>query len=104
LAIRPEAAINIGSGALSGLVQKAVYQGTRFAYQILIGEQQLELSLDARCVLSPGDNLRFDLDPNLMWMVADEPCVQTVTASEDASEAEGRAKAAARSETEGRAI
>ncbi|MDR2197066.1 MAG: ABC transporter ATP-binding protein [Coriobacteriales bacterium] len=83
LAIRPEAACNIGTGVLQGVVLSATFKGTSFSYRVRIdertleqtsndcepGELELELELDSREVFSPGELLRFDLDARRMWML-----------------------------------
>jgi ABC-type Fe3+/spermidine/putrescine transport system ATPase subunit len=69
LAIRPEAAVDIGSGVVSGIITGAEFLGSHILYTVDCRGVLLELSLSKRHNFSPGAPLNFNLDPSLMWLV-----------------------------------
>ena len=72
LVMRPEAAANIGQGALEGRVLEATYKGMSVSYSIECAGQNLHLTIPGQQALLPGDTVRFDLDPHMLWFVADD--------------------------------
>lgn len=72
LAMRPEAATNVGEGSLAGTVRDAAFRGMSMAYRLECAGQLIEVTLPASCRFSEGDDIRFDLDPSLLWFVADD--------------------------------
>ncbi|MDR3315869.1 MAG: ABC transporter ATP-binding protein [Coriobacteriales bacterium] len=69
LAIRPEAAIEVGSGSILGTIARAEFLGSHILYTVDCNGVQLELSLSKRHEYAPGSSLTFNLDPSLMWVV-----------------------------------
>ncbi|MDR2605804.1 MAG: ABC transporter ATP-binding protein [Oscillospiraceae bacterium] len=69
LCIRPEAAVNVGSGALRGVVCSALPQGLETLYSADCNGVTLKLSANSRRIYAPGEEFRFDLDPLMMWFV-----------------------------------
>jgi ABC-type sugar transport system ATPase subunit len=69
LCIRPEAARGIGGGSLRGSVVSAMPQGMDTMYEIMCGEARLTLAFSARYSFSVGEEISFDLDPQMMWCV-----------------------------------
>lgn len=80
LAIRPEAAVNVGSGAIIGRVAAAVYQGMDIVYELNCEGRSLHMRLPARYGFAVGDDIAFDLDPRHLWLVSDDG-----SAADDAS-------------------
>lgn len=72
LVMRPEAACNIGSGALAGIVRDATYRGMNVSYVIECAGETLRLTLSAHYDFTVGSEMRFDLDPAMLWFVADD--------------------------------
>ena len=72
LIMRPEAATNIGSGALTGVVRDDVYRGMTRTYSVECRGVQLQLTVPATCEVPRGGTLTFDLDPKLLWYVEDD--------------------------------
>ena len=72
LVMRPEAACNIGSGALRGTVLDAVYKGAHVAYLVDVCNCKLQLTLPASYDYAAGDDITFDLDVGGLWFVADD--------------------------------
>ena len=76
--MRPEAATNVSHGAMAGTVVDCVYRGMSSSVRVRIGETQLQLSLPSSVSVNPGEALRFDLDPSLLWFVeADDQAYPT---------------------------
>lgn len=69
LAVRPEAAIAVGTGPLRGRVESRVRNGMEVTYRLRVQERELELVLDVRTQFEVGDDIAFDLDPEMMWFV-----------------------------------
>jgi ABC-type Fe3+/spermidine/putrescine transport system ATPase subunit len=69
LAIHPESAINLGSGAITGTVENLTRLGMDIIYRVRVREATLDLVLSARMQFDRGDTLSFDLDPNMIWPV-----------------------------------
>ena len=72
LVMRPEAAVNIGSGALAGIVRDDVYRGMTRAYKVECAGELLQLAVPATCEVPVGEEMSFDLDPKLLWFVEDD--------------------------------
>ena len=72
IVMRPEAACNVGSGALEARVVEATYKGMNIAYTVECGSTELRLELSAHYEFAEGDTMRFDLDPDMLWFVADD--------------------------------
>lgn len=74
LVMRPEAALVSpgGSGALTGVVRDATYRGTSMSYRVECAGQVLQLALPTSCVYEVNQRVQFDLDPNMLWYVADD--------------------------------
>ena len=72
LVARPEAACNVGSGALHGCVADATFRGMSVGATVECNGAKLALSLPLGQVPPVGDELHFDLDPALLWFVADD--------------------------------
>ena len=72
LVMRPEAAVNIGGGALEGVVRMATYRGASVSYRVECAGRKLELSLPASSEFSEGERFTFDLAPDKLWYVADD--------------------------------
>ena len=72
LVMRPEAAVNIGSGGLSGIVRDDVYRGMTRAYKVECADMMLQLAVPATCEIPLGGEIAFDLDPKLLWFVEDD--------------------------------
>ena len=75
LAVRPEAATNVGQGAISGVVTQAVYKGMDIVYDLDCAGVSLRLELSARFGYGVGDTITFDLDPTHLWLVEDDGSV-----------------------------
>ena len=72
LVMRPEAAVNIGSGTLKGIVRDDVYRGMTRAYRVECAGSTLQLAVPATCEVPVGQEMTFDLDPKLLWFVEDD--------------------------------
>ena len=72
LVMRPEAATNVGSGSLEGVVREDVYRGMTRTYRIDCVGESLQLALPASYEVPVGETLSFDLDPSLLWFVEDD--------------------------------
>jgi len=72
LVARPEAACNVGSGALRGCVADATFRGMSVGATVECNGAKLALSLPLGQVPPVGEELHFDLDPALLWFVADD--------------------------------
>jgi ABC-type Fe3+/spermidine/putrescine transport system ATPase subunit len=72
LVMRPEAAINVGAGNLTGLVRDAVYRGMTMSYQVECEGVLLSLATPSTCEIAVDETLSFDLDPKLLWFVEDD--------------------------------
>ena len=72
LVMRPEAAVNIGAGALKGIVRDDVYRGMTRAYKVECGGSLLQLAVPATYEVPVGAEMAFDLDPKLLWFVEDD--------------------------------
>ena len=72
LVMRPEAATNIGTGALTGIVRDDVYRGMTRAYKVECAGQLLQLSVPSTYEVPIGGELAFDLDPKMLWFVEDD--------------------------------
>ena len=72
LVMRPEAVCNIGAGALAGEVLEATYKGMNVAYRVACAGEILQLSVSTQHVFAVGDTMQFDLDPGMLWFVADD--------------------------------
>ena len=75
LVMRPEVAVNIGSessDALSGIVRDATYRGASMSYRVECAGQLLQLVVPSSCEFAIGQTMRFELDPSMLWYVADD--------------------------------
>lgn len=72
MVMRPEAAINIGEGRLSGIVRDAVYRGMTMSYQVECSGVMLNLAVPSTYEVPAGSTISFDLDPKLIWFVEDD--------------------------------
>ena len=72
LAVRPEAAVNVGGGRLRAVVRRATYAGMSTRYEVTCGDVPLLLALPARERFAEGDEIAFDLDPASVWYVRDD--------------------------------
>lgn len=72
LVMRPEAAINVGTGNLRGIVRDQVYRGMTTAYQVECEGVLLQLAIPSTYQAAVGDTMAFDLDPKLLWFVEDD--------------------------------
>ena len=72
LVVRPEAAIDIGGGALSGRVLDETFRGMSIGAVVECNGAKLSLSLPIGQAPPVGGELRFGLDPSLLWFVADD--------------------------------
>jgi ABC-type Fe3+/spermidine/putrescine transport system ATPase subunit len=72
LAVRPEAAVNIGSGRLEARVCEVAFRGVALGLRVMCGQTELHLSLPARHLFEPGQIMRFDIDPGALWFVAED--------------------------------
>ncbi|MDR2672675.1 MAG: TOBE domain-containing protein [Coriobacteriales bacterium] len=72
LAIRPDAAYNLGTGSIEGTVVEATFTGSQIAYRIDCTGVLLNLRVAARHNYAVGQTLSFDLDPSMLWTVAVE--------------------------------
>ena len=75
LVMRPEAAVNVGpegAGRLSGVVRDVTYRGMSMSYRVECIGCPLQLVLPANLEFSVGDAMCFDLDPAMLWFVADD--------------------------------
>ena len=72
LVMRPEAAVNVGSGSLHGIVRDEVYRGMTIAYQVECAGEMLQLAIPSTYQAAVGDEVAFDLDPKLLWYVSDD--------------------------------
>lgn len=74
LVMRPEAATvpADGVGKLQGIVRDATYRGTTMSYRVECAGHVLQLVLPASCSYEIGCEIRFDLDPKMLWYVADD--------------------------------
>ena len=72
LVMRPEAACNVGSGSMRGIVRDVVYRGMTSSYQVECAGQSLQLAIPSSYEAAAGDEVTFDLDPKLLWYVADD--------------------------------
>lgn len=69
LCVRPEAAENIGGGSLRGVVSSMLPQGIETVYEVLCQGARLKLVMNARYAFSAGEEMTFDLNPQMMWCV-----------------------------------
>lgn len=69
LAVRPEGAVNIGSGSLRATVETAQCDGVWTAYQVRCCGELLMLKIPSRHRFSCGDEFSFDIDANMVWFV-----------------------------------
>ena len=69
LCIRPEAAENIGSGSMRARVASFMPHGMDTVYELICQESQLKLLLSSRYVFNIGEEIAFDLNPQMMWCV-----------------------------------
>jgi ABC-type Fe3+/spermidine/putrescine transport system ATPase subunit len=69
LCVRPEAAINIGTGSLAAAVTAVQPRGVQTAYETVCNGRALKFVLSARHVYNTSDVLHFDLDPDMVWAV-----------------------------------
>lgn len=72
LAVRPEAATDVGAGAIKGRVVSAVFKGLDVAYDVDCSGILLRLDLSARYGYREGDEISFNLDPTHLWFVEDD--------------------------------
>jgi ABC-type Fe3+/spermidine/putrescine transport system ATPase subunit len=72
LCLRPEAAENIGGGSLRGTVSSVAPQGMDTVYEVLCQGARLKLAVSARYVFAAGDEMAFDLNPQMMWYLKPE--------------------------------
>ena len=72
LVMRPEAACNVGQGMLEAHVVEATYKGMNIAYVAECRGVELRLALSAHYEFEENDTMRFDLDPDMLWFVADD--------------------------------
>ncbi len=72
LVMRPEAAVNVGNGHLSGIVRDAVYRGMSVSCSVECAGQLLQLAVPSACEAAIGQELSFDLDSKLLWFVSDD--------------------------------
>lgn len=72
LVMRPEAACSVGEGPLCGVVKDATYKGMNVSYVVECAGVQLRLALSAHYNFAVGETMRFDLDPAMLWYVADD--------------------------------
>ncbi|MDR3308122.1 MAG: ABC transporter ATP-binding protein [Coriobacteriales bacterium] len=70
LTVRPEAAINIGSGQIKALVKETTCEGMSTHYEVICDTMvTLQLNVPARYTFNEGDEVSFDLDPTMLWFV-----------------------------------
>ena len=72
LVMRPEAAANVGNGSLEGVVRDEVYRGMTLALQVECRGSLLQLAVPSTCNVARGERITFDVDPKLVWYVADD--------------------------------
>lgn len=74
LVMRPEAATNVGGeqASISGVVRDATFRGASVSYRIECENCMLQLSMPASLELAIGETVSFDLDPSMLWYVADD--------------------------------
>jgi ABC-type sugar transport system ATPase subunit len=69
LCVRPEAAENIGGGVRRGIVTSVMPQGIETVYEVLCEGVGLRLTMNARHAFGVGEEMMFDLNPQMMWCV-----------------------------------
>jgi ABC-type sugar transport system ATPase subunit len=69
LCVRPEAAENIAGGRLRGTVAAVLPQGMETVYEVVCKEVRLKLVISARYTFNIGEEMAFDLNPEMMWCV-----------------------------------
>ena len=69
VAVRPEAACNIGKGSLKGTVQRAVYQGPVTTCELRCGSLTLTLDLPSSESYVEGSELSFDLNEKSVCII-----------------------------------
>lgn len=72
LAIRPEAATYSEEGAFKGTVKSASYMGAKSEYAVDCNGIRLDLLIRSRSVFLEGEEISFDLDTDMMWVVEEE--------------------------------
>lgn len=73
LAIRPEAAMNVGCGSIAAELGSATCEGVTMRCSLALEDgTALELSLPADKVTKVGDELTFDIDSTCIWFIGDE--------------------------------
>ena len=74
LVMRPEAAVVPAddSGRLCGIVRDATYRGTTMSYRVECAGCLLQLVVPASYAFDVGREIHFDLDPSMLWYVADD--------------------------------
>ncbi|MDR3364616.1 MAG: ABC transporter ATP-binding protein [Clostridiales Family XIII bacterium] len=70
LCVRPEAATEIGRGRIKAVVRSVLPQGIETVYETDCSGARLKLSLNMRHSFSAGEEIRFDIDPQMVWCVA----------------------------------
>ena len=72
LVMRPEAACNVGAGAIRATVRDAVYRGMTTSCQVECAGLMLQLAIASTYEVAIGDEVAFDLDPKLLWYVGND--------------------------------
>ena len=80
LMVHPQAAICTPSGKYGGIVKEAVYLGTISNYTVDCNGVILKLQVSCRNMHLVGEELRFNIDMNMIWPVEDEPDPEPVRA------------------------
>jgi ABC-type sugar transport system ATPase subunit len=69
LCVRPEAAVNIGTGNIHGIVASAAPQGLETLCEVVCAGARLKLAINARHNFGVGEEMAFDLDAGMVWAI-----------------------------------
>ncbi len=73
LMMHPQAAICTPSGLYGGIVKSATYLGTISDYTVECNGVLLNIEVSCRNMHLVGEEIRFNIDLNMLWPVEDEP-------------------------------
>lgn len=81
LMMHPQAAICTPSGMYGGIVREATYLGTISDYTVDCNGVILKLEVSCRNMHLVGEEIRFNIDLNMLWPVEDDPEPELVVQS-----------------------
>ncbi|MDR3304897.1 MAG: ABC transporter ATP-binding protein [Clostridiales Family XIII bacterium] len=72
LCVRPEAAVEIGQGRMKAVVLSVIPQGIETVYETACAGERIKLVVNIRHSFNVGDEIRFDIDPQMVCCVPAE--------------------------------